>query len=69
MRNKFPGQCYRCGKQVAAGAGHFERPSTKTLEKLGLVAVRNRWLIQHADCAIKYRGTNHAYWKKDEGNA
>lgn len=39
MRNKFPGTCYRCGKPVAAGAGHFERNA-------------GRWRTQHADCAI-----------------
>jgi len=39
MRNKYPGICYRCGKPVAAGKGHFER--------------HNRgWRVQHADCAI-----------------
>ncbi|BAQ16077.1 hypothetical protein GL4_0614 [Methyloceanibacter caenitepidi] len=32
----------------------------KTLEKLGL-RPNGRWLIQHAGCAIKYRGTNHSY--------
>lgn len=44
MRNRYPGQCYRCNTQVAPGAGHFER-------------VCGKWLTQHAECAIKYRGT------------
>ncbi|MEO1772519.1 hypothetical protein [Candidatus Enterococcus ferrettii] len=44
MRNKYPGYCYRCGEYVDAGKGHFER-------------VRGHWRVQHADCAIKYRGT------------
>ena len=30
------------------GAGHFQR-------------FANRWLVQHAGCAIKYRGTKHGY--------
>lgn len=25
MRNKHAGTCYRCGKTVEAGTGHFER--------------------------------------------
>lgn len=42
MRNKFPGVCYRCGKVVEKGAGHFER-------------YNHAWRLQHADCAIKAR--------------
>lgn len=44
MRNKYKGICYRCGEEVAPGEGHFER-------HLG------RWRTQHANCAIKYRGS------------
>ena len=44
MRNKHPGICYRCGKNVAAGDGHFERFGSS-------------WRLQHATCAIEYRGT------------
>jgi hypothetical protein len=43
VRNKFPGPCYRCGKTVEAGEGHFER--------FGRV-----WRTQHATCAIEFRG-------------
>ena len=25
MRNKYPGVCYKCGKLVETGKGHFER--------------------------------------------
>ena len=42
MRNKFPGTCYRCGKYVPKGAGHFER-------HLGT------WRVLHALCAIEQR--------------
>lgn len=45
MRNRYPGPCYRCGETVAAQAGHFER-----LKGRG-------WAVQHAECAIAYRGT------------
>lgn len=44
MRNKYPGYCYRCSGYVEKGEGHFERS-------------RGFWRVQHADCAIKYRGT------------
>ena len=41
MRNKFKGQCYRCGKVVEKTEGHFER-------------YKGHWRVQHAQCAIKY---------------
>jgi len=44
VRNRYPGPCYRCGENVEAGAGHFER--------FGRI-----WRVQHAECAIKFRGT------------
>lgn len=44
MRNRFPGNCYRCHTMVAAGAGHFER-------------FMGGWRTQHAQCAIDARGT------------
>lgn len=44
MRNKFAGTCYRCGGHVAPGDGHFER-------------FNSGWRTQHANCAIKFRGT------------
>lgn len=46
MRNKYPGICYRCGKPVEKGAGHFERH-------------KGRWRVQHAECAIKAREDRH----------
>lgn len=45
MRNQHPGYCYRCGGWVEPQAGHFER-------------YNGYWRTQHAQCAIKYRGTN-----------
>ncbi len=44
MRNQYPGVCYRCNEMCASGDGHFERLGTK-------------WRVQHAKCAIKFRGT------------
>lgn len=53
MRNKYPGTCYRCGKRVEANQGHFER-------------YNNAWRTQHAECAIKYRGTNQHFNSPEE---
>lgn len=44
MRNRYPGICYRCGKNVEVGAGHFEKVPYKG------------WRVQHAECAIEFRG-------------
>lgn len=46
MRNRYPGNCYRCGERVEAGAGHFEK----------IMGVTRGWRTQHAECAIAYRG-------------
>lgn len=43
MRNRFPGDCYRCRTRVEKGQGHFER-----VKGIG-------WRIQHAACAIEWR--------------
>ncbi len=39
MRNKFKGVCYRCGKEVEAGEGHFERH-------------KGGWRVQHVSCCL-----------------
>lgn len=44
MRNKFGGVCYRCKNWVAPGEGHFEM-------------FRGSFRVQHAACAIDFRGT------------
>lgn len=68
MRNRFPGQCYRCGLNVEAGKGHFERVADKNLAKLNAPMTRFAWLVQHAECAIKYRGTSTSIWNKENSN-
>ena len=55
-RNRFGGTCYRCGGHVPAGEGHFERISHSHRVKWNAPELRG-WLLQHADCAIRYRGT------------
>lgn len=64
MRNKFIGECYRCGKVVHPGEGHFERPNPQRLENLK-APVKVRWLLQHAHCAIRYRDTDYSKWNRD----
>lgn len=59
-RNKYAGICYRCGKPCAAGEGHFERVTNVQAKKWNAPRPE-KWLIQHAACAIKYRGTDVHY--------
>lgn len=42
MRNRYAGMCYRCGKHVPEGAGHFERH-------------QGGWRVQHASCVLKHK--------------
>lgn len=51
MRNKFPGICYRCGKRVEPGDGHFESGGRQK-------GMLGKWRVQHAQCAIDWRGTD-----------
>jgi hypothetical protein len=43
VRNRFGGTCYRCQEWCAPGEGHFEKYS-------------GGWRVQHASCAIRFRG-------------
>jgi hypothetical protein len=63
MRNKYPGICYRCGKRVEAGEGHFEGYGTRCSRRKFRQKI-TRWRVQHAECAIKYRGTNKNYFRE-----
>ena len=70
MRNSFPGVCYRCGKHVAPKEGHFERVTqiqatrwNKPRKLLG------NWILQHATCAIQFRGTDTHYIFKPQGKS
>jgi hypothetical protein len=60
-RNQFEGQCFRCGKTVKAGEGHFERVGKIQREKFGSAVWGKKWIVQHADCAIEHRGTAHKF--------
>lgn len=54
MRNTYKGICYRCGLEVQAYAGHFEAIPYKERKEHKIFG---RWRLQHAECAIKFRGT------------
>lgn len=47
MRNKYGGDCYRCGGWVKPGRGYFER------------VPGSGWRVQHAECQTKFKGTKH----------
>jgi uncharacterized UPF0146 family protein len=61
MRNRYAAICYRCGKMVEVGQGHFQK-SQKNIK----VRFASKWLTQHAECARKYFGTDHCYIIKAE---
>ena len=42
MRNKYPGTCYFCKKQVPKNEGHFER-------------YKGGWRVIHAECVFTQR--------------
>ena len=60
MANKHAGVCYRCGQRAEAGAGVFERVSTAQARKWPGYLLP-LWLIQHHECARKWRGTAQHY--------
>lgn len=61
MRNKFGGNCYRCGKYVKAGDGHFQFVDAAAIATFGSLVRGQKTLVQHASCAIEHRGTNFHY--------
>lgn len=60
-RNRFPGQCYRCGKTVKANEGHFQQEDSRQFKHWPGYRRTGKWLLQHADCAIEHRGTTVHY--------
>jgi len=53
LRNKFEGICYRCNKKVEINKGNFE-----LLPKNKRYFFKKKWIIQHAECTGKFRGTD-----------
>lgn len=66
MRNQYEGVCYRCGGNVKADAGHFERVTKAQLTTWPNLHAGTKWLTQHAECAVKYRGTDVHFKHKPE---
>jgi hypothetical protein len=48
MRNKYPGKCFVCGKEVPAGAGHFQ--GVGSLPKEDRKKYFGKWLIRCRRC-------------------
>jgi hypothetical protein len=68
MSNRFAGICYRCGKIVEPGAGVFEKVSAaqnKWQHKKWPGVTLPKWLTQHHDCAVQWRGTAQHYQFND----
>lgn len=61
-RNKYPGICYRCGKNVEVGQGHFQRSQQNIKVKFA-----TKWLLQHSECVFKHKGTDHCFVKPSDG--
>lgn len=47
MRNKHPGICYRCGKTVEKGKGHFEKNHGQF--------TGGKWRLQHTKCCLDHK--------------
>tara|TARA_R110000782_G_scaffold13392_14_gene39494 strand:+ start:1035 stop:1253 length:219 start_codon:yes stop_codon:yes gene_type:complete len=72
MRNSYKGICFRCGGTVEPGAGHFQKVTKTDRRKWPSFPFGVKWITQHAECAIKYRGTDVHYIcnpEKKEGAA
>ena len=50
MRNKYPGFCFRCGKEVPAGAGFFQRNTGADAPRPDIKRI---WLIRCVGCVGK----------------
>ena len=60
VTNRFPGICYRCGLAIPPTEGVFEKTGHMQRKKW---PGRNlpKWLTQHHECAVQYRGTTVHY--------
>lgn len=60
-RNRDPGTCYRCGKMVDVGQGFVEKVTKRQRRKWREVLKPTDWLLQHATCASRHKGTDVHY--------
>lgn len=61
VRNRYPGQCYRCGETVYPCEGFFEKISDKQRALFRGYLPNGQWLHQHARCCATYRGSDHHF--------
>lgn len=58
MPNRYAATCYKCGNEVAAGAGVFERIGRA--QRLKWPNLRGTvWHVQHHECVNDYPRTAH----------
>lgn len=53
MRNKYPGNCVRCGKFVPPGEGYFEKVYRGDPKSPLHHDKRTRWVVRCMDCVGK----------------
>lgn len=56
MRNKFGGDCYKCGLLVAVGTGHFERHKGRWRTQHGLHSGQGRMTCNEAAAKVVNKG-------------
>jgi hypothetical protein len=66
MRNKYKATCYRCGKIIHEGDGHFEKTNKHNIKNHPRIPRGIKWLAQHSSCAIQYRGTDKSIYASIE---
>lgn len=67
VRNKIAARCYRCGKHCEPGTGHVEIVTDAQKKKWPNATHWTKWLVQHEECAVKYRGTKVHYRYAPDG--
>jgi hypothetical protein len=65
--NRFRATCYRCGKPVEPEKGLLEFPSFEQIEAWSGGVQRKVALVEHPECAEKFRGTFVHYLFQPEG--
>jgi hypothetical protein len=58
--NSYTATCYRCGGTVAKNEGFVEKVGIDQWRKWRQ-HFSTRWLVQHVECATRFRGTDVHY--------
>lgn len=65
--NRYPGICYRCGKEVAAGKGVFSYERSPGVRWSVARFQRNWPMVEHKACRERFAGTDVHYRYQPEG--